>query len=242
MARSIEIVCRKGANQHAPENTFAAAQLCVDWGVDYVEIDVWTSRDGILYLLHDGTVDRTTDGTGHLMALSSAEIDRLDAGRWFGPEFAGERVPRLETFLRWIKGKAGLFIDVKFAHPQQLIDLLDGLAMKDDCFFWSGSKKWMGLARSLDPDLVLKINVSSAADVIEADERYGARIVEVSLANLNEALIDACHRRGIKLMVYQQENDVEAYRRILQEGVDMINLNHADAFLSEYEVFRRERA
>jgi len=139
LPRPIEIVCHRMANEHAPENTFAAAQLCVDWGVDYVEADVWTSHDGVFYLMHDATVDRTTNGTGYILALTSSEIDRLDAGSWFGPEFAGEKVPRLEGFLRWIKGQARVFLDVKFAHPQQLIDLLYATEMADDCFLWCQS-------------------------------------------------------------------------------------------------------
>jgi glycerophosphoryl diester phosphodiesterase len=236
----IEIVCHRGGNEHAPENTYAAAQLCIDWGVDYVEVDLWTSRDGVMYLMHDGMVDRTTDGSGHLMALTSGEIDRLDAGSWFDPQFAGERVPRFDEFLPWIKGKAGLFIDVKFAHPQQLIDLLEATGMKDDCFFWSGSKEWMALAHILDPTLALKINVSTVGDVHEAYERYGARIIEVDPAKLTTPLQACCRQLGIKVMAYQSKKDVAAYRRILEAGADMINLNHADVFLQELAAYQRQ--
>jgi len=187
--------------------------------------------------MHDDAVDRTTDGTGYLLALTAAEIHRLDAGSWFDPKFAGERVPRLEEFLRWIKGKARVFIDVKFAHPQQLIDLLYATEMMDNSFLWSGSKDWMRLAHLLDPKLALKINVSSVEDVIEADERYGAQIVEVNLADMRQELVDACRDRGIKIMVVQMEKDLDAYRRILQWNVDMVNLDHADAFFAEFEAF-----
>ena len=86
----IEIVCHKGANKVAPENTYAAAQQCIDWGAGTVEIDVWTSRDGELVLMHDDTVDRTTNGSGHVIALTAAELALLDAGSWFSPAFAGD--------------------------------------------------------------------------------------------------------------------------------------------------------
>ena len=82
---TIEIVSHRGANGLAPENTLAAAQLSVDLGVDFIEVDVWTSRDNVFYVMHDATVDRPTNGTGHLLSLSSSEIDQLDAGSWFGP-------------------------------------------------------------------------------------------------------------------------------------------------------------
>ena len=96
MSQRIEVVVHRGLNQRAPENTLAAARLCTDLGLDYVEVDVRTSRDGVFHILHDPTVDRTTDGFGPLAGMTSAEIARLDAGSWFGPTFAGERIPRLD--------------------------------------------------------------------------------------------------------------------------------------------------
>jgi glycerophosphoryl diester phosphodiesterase len=98
--KPVEIVCHKGANEYAPENTIASTQLCIDWGMDYVEIDVSASKDGVLYLMHDPDVDRTTNGHGLLRDMLSEDIDCLDAGSWFDPSFTEERVPRLEPFLR----------------------------------------------------------------------------------------------------------------------------------------------
>lgn len=235
---TIDIVCHKGANERAPENTFAAAQLCVDWGVEYVEIDVWTSRDGVFYLMHDATVDRTTDGSGYVLALTSEELDRLDAGSWFDPQFAGERVPRLDSFLRWIKGKAKVFFDVKFAHPQQLIDLIVATEMENDCFLWSGSQRLMALFRRLAPELSLKANVESVEEVLEAERTFGADIVEVRLEHMGEALMDVCHERGIEVMAYPIENDAEAYRQVLEWAPDKVNLDRADLFIQIREEWR----
>ncbi|HXF60497.1 MAG TPA: glycerophosphodiester phosphodiesterase family protein, partial [Caldilineaceae bacterium] len=128
--KRIEIVCHKGANEYAPENTYAAAQRCIEWGVDYVEIDVNLSKDGVHYILHGPSVEETTNGSGNIQELTSAEIDALDAGSWFDARFAGERVPRLEPFLRWIKGKAKVFFDVKAANLPELIDLVYALELQ----------------------------------------------------------------------------------------------------------------
>ncbi|MCJ7548730.1 MAG: glycerophosphodiester phosphodiesterase family protein, partial [Anaerolineae bacterium] len=190
-AHAIELVCHKGANKVAPENTYSAAQQCIDWGAGTVEIDVWTSRDGELVLIHDDTVDRTTDGSGHVMALTAAELARLDAGSWFSPAFAGERIPVLSEFLEWIRGRARLFLDVKFAHPQQLLDLLARTGMHDECFIWSGSDAWMELLHGLDPSVALRINVSTPKDVVAAHNAFGARIVEVSLDAMSNELLAA---------------------------------------------------
>ncbi|MEZ4729099.1 MAG: glycerophosphodiester phosphodiesterase family protein [Caldilineaceae bacterium] len=236
----IEIVCHKGANEHAPENTYAAAQLCIDWGVAYVEIDVRTSQDGVFYLLHDPTVDRTTNGQGALAELTAAQIEQLDAGSWFHPRFADQRIPRLDAFLRWIKGKAKVFLDVKVADPQQLIDLVHKVDMADAVFFWSGSNLWAQELRALAPHLALKINVKTVEDVIRAHELYRANMVEVGLAEMSRELYDACHTRGIKVMIYHQQPDPAAFRAVLDWGVDLINLNHADLFLTVLRDYERE--
>ena len=77
MAGRIEVVAHRGLNRRAPENTLAAAEACVALGLDYVEVDVRTSRDGVLHILHDPTVDRTTNGHGALVGL----IARAGAAR-----------------------------------------------------------------------------------------------------------------------------------------------------------------
>ncbi len=149
--RKVKIVCHKGANHKAPENTFAAARLCVEWGVDTVEIDVHTSKDGIFYIFHGPNLQRTTNGTGWVGSYTSQELDGLDAGGWFSPEFAGERVPRLEPFLRWIKGKASVYLDVKNADPRRLADLVRAAGLEDDCFFWSRDDDWMRRLHAIEP-------------------------------------------------------------------------------------------
>jgi glycerophosphoryl diester phosphodiesterase len=230
-AKKIEIISHRGANGVAPENTFAAAQACLDIGVDYIEVDVWTSRDNVFYVMHDAAVDRTTNGTGHLLALMSTEIDRLDAGSWFSADFAGERVPRLDEFLRWVKGKAKVFFDVKFAHPQHLIDLIYESGLEQDCFLWSGSKEWMSLLHELDPGLPLKINVTDPAGVLRAHKEYQARIVEVGAENLSLELIETCHRLGIKIMVLTKDETAHTFRDLLRWDIDMINLDRPHLFL-----------
>ncbi len=229
----IEIVSHRGANGLAPENTLAAAQLSVELGVDYVEVDVWTSRDHVFYVMHDATVDRTTNGSGHLMGLSSAEIDRLDAGSWFDARFSAARVPRLDDFLDWAKGRTKVFFDVKFAHPWHLIDLIHKTGMVEDCFLWSGSKGWMRICYEMAPELALKANVRNVADVEKAQAELGARIVEVSPAHLSQELIAACRQRNMRVMAYpsHSENNEAVFRELLTWDIDMVNLDQPDLFV-----------
>lgn len=227
---AVEIACHRGANEYAPENTQAAAQKCIDWGADYVEIDVRTSQDGVLYILHDLSVNRTTNGKGTIRSLTSQEIDKLDAGAWFDPKFAGEKVPRLEPYLRWIKGKAKVYFDVKDADLKQLIDLVYDVGLEKDSFFWFENPKKQVEFRALDKDLTMKVNASTPEKAREAKQKVAANIIEVSPDRLTAEMIAACHDLGLKLMVYEPEKDRETFRRAIDLGADMINLNHADVF------------
>lgn len=239
--RKVETVCHKGANEYAPENTFAAAQLCVDWGMDYVEIDVITSKDSVLYIMHGPNLDNTTNGKGPIAEMVSHEIDKLDAGSWFDPKFTGEKVPRLELFLRWIKGKAKVYMDVKSADHKQLIDMIYDIGLENDCFFWSGDSEWALKLSQMYPEMPLKINVDKAEDIAAVHEIYGANIVEVGLGNMTQELVDTCKEHDIKIMIYHNKKEPEAFREILQWGVEMVNLDHGDVFARVAEEFYAEK-
>ncbi|MEM4152119.1 MAG: glycerophosphodiester phosphodiesterase family protein, partial [Nitrososphaerota archaeon] len=93
------IVAHRGLSCRFPENTLRAVKEALRLGVDGVEVDVRVCRDGVVVLMHDESVERTTNGSGRVRDLTWAEIRGLDAGSWKGEEFAGERVPRLEDVL-----------------------------------------------------------------------------------------------------------------------------------------------
>jgi glycerophosphoryl diester phosphodiesterase len=225
-----EIVCHRGANEYAPENTYASAQLCIDWGMDYVEIDVTSSADGVLYVLHGPELEKTTNGSGMIFDRYSAELDQLDAGSWFAPQFAGEHIPRLEPFLRWIKGQAKLFLDVKLADLEQLVRLIYDVGLEEECFFWFELPQAARYFRELAPDLLLKINASRVQDVIEAAEVYQANIIEIGLNKVNQNLMDVCRERGLKVMLYYEKKDPAAFRKMLSWKPDLVNVNHGDVF------------
>ncbi len=106
-------VGHRGAKGHAPENTLASFQLGMEMGVTAVETDVHLSKDGEVVLIHDHTVDRTTNGHGFVKDLTLAELKKLDAGSWFAARFAGERIPTLTELLIWAKDKVGVAIEIK---------------------------------------------------------------------------------------------------------------------------------
>ena len=125
-------VAHRGASAYAPEHTLAAYRLALEQGADYVEQDLAVTKDGVLICLHDPTLERTTnveelfperastvtwEGKTERAWLANdftlAEIQRLDAGSWFDPKFAGERIPTFDEAVALVKGKAGLFPELK---------------------------------------------------------------------------------------------------------------------------------
>ena len=106
-------IAHRGASGHAPENTMEAFQKGVEMKSDYIEIDVQMTKDGELIVIHDTTVDRTTNGTGKVGDLTLEEFEQLDAGSWFSEAYAGEEVPTFEEVLDAFRGKTGILIELK---------------------------------------------------------------------------------------------------------------------------------
>ena len=109
------VIAHRGDSAHRPENTLASFASALEVGADIVELDVQLSLDGHVVVLHDGTVDRTTDGHGKVGELTLAELRRLSAGYpvRFGDTYGGERIPTLAEVLALLKGRARVLIEIK---------------------------------------------------------------------------------------------------------------------------------
>ncbi|PWW29373.1 glycerophosphoryl diester phosphodiesterase [Cytobacillus oceanisediminis] len=111
--RQVDNVAHRGAAGYAPENTIAAFDKAVEMKADYIEIDVQRSKDGELVIIHDTTVDRTTDGTGKVKDLTFEQLRALDAGSFKGEQFKGEKIPTFDEILDRYHGKVGILIELK---------------------------------------------------------------------------------------------------------------------------------
>jgi len=228
--KEILMVCHRGANRLAPENTYASAKKAIEFNASFVEVDVRRSKDGVYYNLHDWSLDRTTNGTGPLSETQSKVIDTLDAGAWFGHEYAGERVPRLYEYLKWIKGKAKVYFDMKDVRLEEFIPVVYELGMENDCFFWFSNRPLAKEFRRLYPDLALKINASSVEALDSIKEIYNPQIIECALEDLSEEFINSCQAKELKIMPLITGNDWEAYRIALGKNIHMVNLDNPDVF------------
>jgi glycerophosphoryl diester phosphodiesterase len=112
-AEVTQIIAHRGASLERPECTLSSIKRAIKVDATAVEVDVRTSRDGQLFILHDATLDRTTDGSGVASELTLAELQKLDAGSWFAERFRGEPIPSLIDAAETCVGKIDLLLDLK---------------------------------------------------------------------------------------------------------------------------------
>lgn len=151
----------------APENTMASVDSCIKYGVGNIECDVCISKDSVFYVLHDSTLDRTTNGTGAISQWLSADIDTLDAGSWFAPRFAGQRVLRLTDLLRKAK-EHGLRITIDYRNGglHQLLNLIKDEGMLENCNFTFSKEYHAKCFRKMAPEVrTLQAYIKSEKDI-----------------------------------------------------------------------------
>ncbi|MFA6450371.1 MAG: glycerophosphodiester phosphodiesterase family protein [bacterium] len=110
--RKIEVIAHRGAPREAPENTMASFKRAAAQGADWIEFDLRRTSDGRGVVIHDAKLNRTTDGKGRIRDYTEAQLREFDAGSWFSPDFAGERVPLFDETLEWAKN-AGMPLHVE---------------------------------------------------------------------------------------------------------------------------------
>lgn len=225
------VVCHRGASLQAPENTIASLEGAIALGAEVVELDVRPSRDGILYVMHDATVDRTTDGSGRISDMTSDEIDLLDAGNWFKETFKGERVPRLDAFLDTCKGRIGTYVEIKEGDPAEIRDMLAVRGMLSDAWTFSFDQAIRAEARAKVPDLrrmVLYAHVGS----VERAVAQGAHILEFHEDDLEENLINEAKQAGLITQMFYAGSERAVFEKAVRCGVEQMNIDQVEIFKS----------
>lgn len=228
-SEDIEVVVHRGANFLAPENTLSSARAALKYGAEWIELDVRKSKDGVLYNLHDETLDRTTDGHGPIHLVTSSEIERLDAGSWFGPAFRGLKVPRIETMLDSLKGKANVFFDVKKGTPvADLVKLVRAKGFEKNSFFWFADAKMVPEFVKLAPEMKIKVNASDIEGIKKWQAVCRPSYVEIEPENITKNLVNYCHKNGILVMAAIQNGNEEAYKKAIQAQPDLVNIDQPE--------------
>lgn len=224
-------VAHRGASRYAPENTVAAVRLALEHGVPAVECDVQRSKDGHLVVIHDQTVDRTTDGRGPVVSHTLAELRGLDAGRWFAPEFAGERIPVLDEVLDSVRGHALLKLEIKNGPifyegiERQVIEAVGRHGMEDDVLLISFDHESLRTVRAFSAAIATGILYAARlVDGPAAARAAGADALCLDWGFATEDVVAGGHGAGFGVFVWTVD-DEDVARRCVALGVDGITSN-----------------
>lgn len=228
--KTIEVVVHRGANALAPENTLPSADSALVHGAKWIEVDVRTTIDGVMYNLHDEDLSRTTNGEGNITEKTSDYIETLECGSWFGPEYAGLKVPTIKFMLDGLKGRANVFFDVKNCSIEELVKLVRESGFSENSFFWFGKEEMLKEFITFAPEMKIKVNANDIDRLNYWMTICHPSIVETHVESITPEFLDYCHNKGIKVMVAAQGENEEDYRKALECGADMINLDKPEIF------------
>ncbi|MBX9974554.1 glycerophosphodiester phosphodiesterase family protein [Cytobacillus firmus] len=235
--KQVDNIAHRGATAYAPENTIAGFDLAVDMKADYIEIDVQRSKDGELVVIHDTSVDRTTDGTGKVGDLTFDYLRSLDAGSWKGEQFAGEPIPTFEEILDRYHGKVGILIELKAPElypgiEKQVADALKERNLdkpqNEKIIIQSFNFESMKTMDQLLPKVPIGVLTSNRADTTaEALQGFSAYAdwFNPSYGIVTEELVNHVHSLGMQIGSWTVRS---------QEAADFLFEMEVDAIITDY--------
>ncbi len=237
---SVFVTGHRGFSGAAPENTLAAFRAAIDAGCDMIELDIHLSHDREVVVIHDDTLERTTTGKGNVADQTFTELKRWDAGAWFSPRFAGERIPSLAEVLKLARNRILVNIELKkgknFPYTmEELADLalreVEKAGMENQVLFSSFDPVAIDRIREKNPALPVALIQDKPWTSPEAAGRGKVYpILNCRATVLNENNIRRAHETGIHIHVWTL-NTPEEMARFIALGVDGIITNHPDRLI-----------
>ena len=232
----VTVCAHRGFSGKYPENTEIAFAKALELNVEMVELDVHLSRDEALIVIHDATVDRTSNGKGRIGQMTLDEIKALDAGGWLKPEFEGQRFPTLQEALDLMGGQVRLNIHIKaYDHDrprvvERTVRELQRRALLRQAFVAS-DRESVALARRIEPALAIcNLSTTPKETYVSRSLSIGCRILQPGNAQVDPAFVEEAHRHGMEINPFYAD-DLPEMRRLIACGVDGILTNFPDRLL-----------
>lgn len=230
---NIITIAHRGASGQAPENTLAAFAKALEIGVDAVEMDVRRTREGHLVVIHDGLLDRTTDGKGFVSRKSLPKLRKLDAGSWYHPRFSGERIPTLQEVIDLVKRKAKICIELKVRGiEEEVLKLIEDNGITEDVLILSFTHLTLRRIKEINPEVATGALIGISRLVrpsrqVEKALKAKADVLEPPWNFTTPKLIEEAHRIGMPVIVWTVD-DQGRMRRLIEMGVDGIATNYPE--------------
>ena len=231
------IIAHRGASAAAPQNTLAAFRQAMELGADGVELDVQLSADGAVVVIHDFAVDKTTDGTGRVATKTLLELEALDAGAKFSPQFAGERIPTLAQVFEVLQGKLLVNVELKDFNPRSsalaapVVEVVRKHAMEKRVLFSSFNPFALRAVKRLAPQIPAGLLYAPNL-AIYLRRAWLAPLVPHEARHPESSMVTArtmkwYRARGFCVNVWTVDDPAEM-RRLIALGVDGIITNRPD--------------
>lgn len=225
----VQIMAHRGASKVAPENTMAAFRQAIEDGAEWIEIDVQETADGNVVVVHDSDFMKLSKNPVKIWDAKLEDLQNIDIGSWFDPQFSSERVPTLAQVLRLCKDKVGVNIELKYyGHDQQLeqrvVDIIESEGMVDQIMVMSLKPAGIAKTKALRPDwkcgLLLSVYIGDLAKV-EAD------FLAVNASFATRSFVNRAHEADKEVFVWTV-NDVASISQALNRRVDGILTDRPD--------------
>ena len=225
--RSIIAIAHRGEHLEHPENTLPAIQAAIDLGFDYAELDVRTTADGKLILMHDPKVNRMTNGKGEVSKLTLEEIRKLDAGVKFGTQFAGTKVPTFQEALEAVRGKMGIYVHIKDADPKQLLDMIESEQMLDHVVFFCEDINYLKRLQALRPDARVMPEAVNLAKVRNTIAEMHPKFIAMEAEDFHDDIIAAAKASGAAIFVdrFDEADNPQGWQNAIDRNADGIQTN-----------------
>ena len=237
--RSSEItaIAHRGASSYAPENTFAAFDLAVDMGIEEIELDVQFTSDSHIIVIHDETLDRTTNSTGSVCDRTLEEVQSLDAGSWFDEKFSGEKVHTLDEVFDRYKNQLRFHIEIQSKEAEGLAsrtcELVKAYGLAGQATITSFWKQWLIESRSHAPEIptgwLVPLGYETPWDdsVIEEALQEGFTQICPRASLVSPTLVRTLHDSGFNVRCWGVY-DEELMIKVAESGADAMTLNFPD--------------
>lgn len=221
-----QISGHRGANFIAPENTMASLDSCIRYGIDVMETDVVISKDSVFYILHDSLLNRTTNGKGPIRKWLSKDLDKLDAGSWFGPQWKGQKLPRFSDILeKAAASNVNITVDYRTGDWQELVKLIDSYGMLERTYFTFNTMEETRRFRAMFPYIhTLQAYVRNPKELDKVLDDVHPDIAVFWIDKLTPELVRRCHDRDVKVLalILGLDDKTADNRKAIRLGVDII--------------------
>ena len=215
------LISHRGASHYEPENTLRSFRRALDMGSGAIEFDVRKSRDGRLVVIHDRTVDRTTDGRGAVSGKTLSELRSLDAGR-------GERIPTLGEVFENFAGRCALVIELKEkGTEEETVSLIKAHGLAEDVAVVSFREDCLRAVRELDPSLATGLITVFGFGCVKKALSLGCRVVAANHRFMTRRLVSQARKRGLFTCCWTV-NDPERGERLVRTGVNGVITDKPD--------------